>query len=144
MPNWCYNTLTITGKSKDLHKLVKQVKDDERVFSFEKIIPMPESEMPNWYEWRCANWNTKWNADIQYNTFDLWESGEIKIEFNEEITKPNLINASVIAQFSAWIIDILVIASFVVLTAALLVGVSGIEYKTFAKIKASFIFSSIL
>lgn len=61
-----------------------------------------------------------------------------EIEFNEELTKPNLINASVIAQFTAWIIDVLVVASFVVLTAALLVAVSGIEYKTFAKIISTY------
>ena len=82
MPNWCYNTLVITGKPKAIHKLVKQVKDDESVFSFEKIIPMPESEKDNWYKWRVENWQTKWNADVQYNTFDQWEGGQIEIDFN--------------------------------------------------------------
>ena len=82
MPNWCYNEMTITGKPKDIHKLIKQVKDDESVFSFEKVIPMPKSEKDNWYNWRVANWGTKWNADIQYETLDQWENGEIFIEFN--------------------------------------------------------------
>jgi len=82
MPNWCYNEMTITGKPKDIHKLIKQVKDDESVFSFEKVIPMPKSEKDNWYKWRVANWGTKWNADIQYETFDQWENGEVFIEFN--------------------------------------------------------------
>ena len=98
MPNWCYNTLTISGKPKDLHKFVKQVKDDERVFSFEKIIPMPASEKDNWYNWRCANWNTKWNADEQHNTFSEWENGSIFIDFNTAWSMPEPILLEVSKQ----------------------------------------------
>ena len=98
MPNWCYNTLQISGKSKDLHKFVKQVKDDERVFSFEKIIPMPESEKDNWYNWRCANWNTKWNADEQDNNFSEWESENIFIDFNTAWSIPEPILLAVSKQ----------------------------------------------
>lgn len=98
MPNWCYNTLTISGKPKDLHKFIKQVKDDERVFSFEKIIPMPESEKDNWYEWRVKNWGTKWNSNIEYDTFDNWEQGDIKVEFNTAWSMPEPILLGVSKQ----------------------------------------------
>jgi hypothetical protein len=51
-------------------------------FSFAKIIPMPDSEKDNWYEWRVSNWGTKWNADVQMETTDEWESGSVLVEFN--------------------------------------------------------------
>ena len=91
MPNWCYNEMTITGKPKDIHKLIKQVRENNvdnlnenqpTIFSFHNVIPMPDSEKDNWYNWRVANWGTKWNADVQYDTFDQWENGEVFIEFN--------------------------------------------------------------
>lgn len=91
MPNWVYNTLTITGKPKALHKLIKQVNvtkeqetqyNEASVFSFAKVIPMPDDQKDNWYEWRIANWGTKWNANVEYNELHTWESGEVKIEFN--------------------------------------------------------------
>lgn len=99
MPNWCYNTLTITGKPKALNKMLKQVKVDknevddfnehqETIFSFNKVIPIPKSEKDNWYNWRVSNWGTKWNADVQYETTDQWENGEVLIEFNTAWAMP--------------------------------------------------------
>ena len=95
MPNWCYNTLTITGKPKALNKLVKEIQvteyqvDKELLpevtkFSFQKVIPMPKDLLENggWYNWRVSNWGTKWSADVQYETIDMWENGEIFIDFN--------------------------------------------------------------
>lgn len=101
--------MTITGKPKDIHKLIKQVgvtqkevddfnENKETIFSFNKIIPMPESEKDNWYEWRVANWNTKWNADIQYETFDQWENGEVFVEFNTAWDTPTPIIEAVSKQ----------------------------------------------
>ena len=93
MPNWVYNTLEIQGKPKALNKMLKQIEVTESEvdnfnenqptkFSFSKVIPMPISEKDNWYNWRVANWGTKWNADIQYETTDNWESGSVMVEFN--------------------------------------------------------------
>ena len=44
------------------------------------------------------------------------------------------IAASMLSQFSAWIVDILVIASFVAITGALLVLASGIELKMYSRL----------
>lgn len=78
MPNWCYNTVHITGGKNILDKLQKIVKSEDREFDFDKIIPQPAivNASPNsisikeresyhgysWYDWRCEHWNTKWNA----------------------------------------------------------------------------------
>ena len=40
MPNWCENSITITGD--EVGQLVEAVKSDESPFSFNSIIPMPE------------------------------------------------------------------------------------------------------
>lgn len=67
-------------------------------------------------------------------------STQFKDEFFENKTdqkvgaKSILKPASMVAQFFAWIIDISVIFSFVILTGALLVLASGIEFKMYSKL----------
>lgn len=82
MPNWTYNKLTIKGRPQSLQRLHKLVKSDESCFTFDKVIPCPEAlksddwqnneKVSNdnikkygyagWYDWRIANWDTKWEA----------------------------------------------------------------------------------
>ena len=45
MPNWCANRVTIFGEEEDMKEFKEFVKgkgDNERVFSFNSILPMPE------------------------------------------------------------------------------------------------------
>ena len=41
MPNWCGNTVTVTGSKKEIARFKKFVKGDGIDFSFESILPMP-------------------------------------------------------------------------------------------------------
>tara|TARA_R110002020_G_scaffold524_1_gene2625 strand:- start:21330 stop:21749 length:420 start_codon:yes stop_codon:yes gene_type:complete len=85
MPNNTQNELTVCGKTKDVKSFVSHMGEDE--FSFEKIIPMPENcvrgdlsldllkkcraeGIPDWHEWSCENWGTKWDAyDVTFEPF---------------------------------------------------------------------------
>jgi len=80
MPNWVYNSLTITPLAEytgDKKALVKKIKrklektytlDDgekHKGFSLNNIIPMPQNKWD--YDWCVANWGCKW---------DVWDAQE--------------------------------------------------------------------
>ena len=80
MPNWCNNTLYIRAEEEEDMKELKDLLDKTLEFSKDNncatnllsaIIPMPKeleetkspSDKPNWYDWCCNNWGTKWDVD---------------------------------------------------------------------------------
>ena len=86
MPNHCYNRVEIYGGGLDQIKEIKEkLKGKKTCFDFNNIVPIPKelegttSPNPepdlfearrlrkeyghdNWYDWCCANWDTKWNS----------------------------------------------------------------------------------
>lgn len=84
MPNWCTNTLTVTGDASTIDAMLGSVRDGETTLSFEKIDPTPDELLgqsvpvrdpeqrarnvaahghADWYTWRLAHWGTKWELD---------------------------------------------------------------------------------
>lgn len=98
MPNWCENVMSIDyiSDSKKAYKLLEQL-DKNKFFDF--IIPQPEfssDEAENkknfgykdWYDWSCAKWGTKWDADVFTNSYDE-TTGTFLISFNSPWGPPN-------------------------------------------------------
>lgn len=86
MANNVTNRLRLEGNQDEINKVFDFIKATEpnkdgdfEVIDFNKIIPIPKevSENGGWYDWRIANWGTKWNA---YSTYKV--DGENTIFFD--------------------------------------------------------------
>jgi hypothetical protein len=66
MPNWCSNSITITGNVETIKTLweATQTGDDERGL-LNAIYPEPEDIGDEWYGWRVEHWGTKWEVSSE-------------------------------------------------------------------------------
>lgn len=42
MPNWCYNTMSLTGSKKEIKKFIKDIRSDENGYDMNKLVPLDE------------------------------------------------------------------------------------------------------
>lgn len=60
MPNYVYNTLTVSGTQDAITQFYNDNKKDDSDLSFNNALP--ESGQDDWYNWRINNWGCKWDA----------------------------------------------------------------------------------
>lgn len=80
MPNYCDNSLTISGKQKEVVKFLNAFTNKDEggnlFFSMEKIIPQPASpddEGFDWYHWRLEHWGCKWDIDSHLSVEEVYD-----------------------------------------------------------------------
>ncbi len=61
MPNWCSNSIEISGDREEIDKILTNAKTEKSNFSLSQLFPIPESNKENWYDWCVENWSTKWD-----------------------------------------------------------------------------------
>lgn len=107
MPNDCTNILTISASSKELEKILELIKGDDRPLSFNSILPMPEEEKENWYNWHMGNWGTKWDAyEFTHNEFKRLSDEEATIGFMTAWSPPEAAIRELSARFPQAIITL--------------------------------------
>jgi hypothetical protein len=86
MPNWCNNNISIAGPTDTIKQLWEDahadVGDNTERGLLDAMVPMPKelqgttspSDGPNWYDWRVANWGTKW--DISTEGLEFIDNGD--------------------------------------------------------------------
>jgi len=97
MPNFCENTVVITGDTKQIQDLCKRAENKkegdnkELLFSFEKFIPTPPEFLrgdewyDGWCEWRITNWGTK--RDTIFSKRE-WQGQELIYNFDTAWSPP--------------------------------------------------------
>ena len=98
MPNWVYNTMTVTGDPEDVRTFVGEMstpiptfvypegshisKDgewttEEVTFSFWNVIAPTDLKSyftgSTWYDWNCSNWGVKWDAKMNMDDLEISE-----------------------------------------------------------------------
>ena len=78
MPNWCQNSVTISGSKEQIDEFEQFLNVNNGKNWFDHFLPSPqELQTDGWYEWNIENWGTKWNCDAQdwvreENTLSFW------------------------------------------------------------------------
>ena len=81
MPNWCENKVVVYGAHDDVTAFTQMVRGHQTSFSLAQIVPEPEQEGTDWYNWRIANWGTKWDTSDCTDNGICVEGDESYIEY---------------------------------------------------------------
>lgn len=109
MPNWCSNTITISGEPEKVKDFVNFLEEKDGKNWFDYFVEPAGEGNEEWYDYNLKNYGCKWNCDAQdwsvdedftqvsfwfdspwgpptelYNTIFEHTSFDVKAEYNEE------------------------------------------------------------
>jgi hypothetical protein len=65
MANWYSQTITFHGIATRINEVLEYISNDEILFSFNSIIPIPESVSEDeLMEWKTENWGSTWDHGV--------------------------------------------------------------------------------
>jgi len=62
MPNWCYNSVTLSHEDETKIDALESALSDEKAEVFMHLCPRPAEHEEDWYGWNVNNWGTKWDT----------------------------------------------------------------------------------
>ena len=123
MPNWCLNTLTVSGSEKELREFLDAVTNDDGFFDFERVVSSVDSkksflkkqypgrDISDWnesleqewfndigYDWRIEHWGVKWNIDSSEIRFEM-EEDSLTASFDTPYNPPREIMIALHKKF---------------------------------------------
>jgi len=96
MPNWCINTLTISGDSEHISRLPWTDTADQPLL-FNSLLPCPQGlTAQEQYDWSLINWGVKWDTltQILSHTED-----SLELQFNTAWNSPKIGIGAIAAKF---------------------------------------------
>jgi hypothetical protein len=98
MPNYCQNELTITADKATIDTLQSAFEKGELLETlrpqptYEGYMPTgrtaPSEGMPDWWNWRIANWGTKWEVGGENCSIERVSDTEIYMVFDSAWSPP--------------------------------------------------------
>lgn len=94
MPNWCINGLEVQADEVTRNEFLEAVtripagelgNSEQEAYILENLVPRPDEEDDNWYQWSLDNWGTKWADDC---TEVVSADDELKFVFSTAWSPP--------------------------------------------------------
>lgn len=86
MPNWTYNTVTLSHD--DPAMIVRAKNAFKRGEFFNEFIPIPEDQEESWYMWNIENYGTKWDVGGENEDCEEVDDNTLQLNFNSAWSPP--------------------------------------------------------
>jgi hypothetical protein len=96
MPNWCYNSVTISHEDKSKIDALEAELSKEESHPLNHLRPLPADQEENWYDWSINNWGTKW--DVSPYDWDRQDETSINMNFDSAWAPPTALYEYLVSE----------------------------------------------